>query len=75
MTFEVKTDLEGFSEFVRMQVANASVSLSPEHVLAMWRERAETIEAIRRGMEDVEAGRVTPADEVLEKLRKELQDS
>lgn len=35
-------------------------------------DRAETVEKIRRGLEDVKAGRTTPAAEVFEELRRKL---
>lgn len=35
-------------------------------------ERARAIDAIRRGLEDVEAGRTQPASEAFEELRQEL---
>ena len=61
MAVESKNDLESFHRFVEEQLNNGGARLSPEQVLAMWRERLETIESIRRGIEDVEAGRTRPA--------------
>ncbi len=74
MPQQLKTDLEVFAEFVESLLADGQATLSPEQVLAQWRERAETIAAVQRSMEDIEAGRVRPADEVLEELRSELPD-
>ena len=67
--------LEDFYIFVGQQVKNGGEQISPEQVLAMWRERAETVKAIQEGLEDVAAGRVRPADEVLAELRNELNAS
>jgi PHD/YefM family antitoxin component YafN of YafNO toxin-antitoxin module len=36
-------------------------------------ERARAIEAVRRGLEDVAAGRTQPAGEAFEEIRRELQ--
>jgi PHD/YefM family antitoxin component YafN of YafNO toxin-antitoxin module len=36
-------------------------------------ERARAIEAVRRGLDDVEAGRTQPAAEAFEEIRRELQ--
>ncbi len=40
--------------------------------MALLAERAETIAAVRRGLEDVKAGRTTPAAEAFEELRRVL---
>ncbi|MFV1964240.1 MAG: hypothetical protein ACC628_02365 [Pirellulaceae bacterium] len=70
-----KSDLEDFYVFVGEQVKNGGEQLSPEQVVAMWRERVETVKAIQEGLEDVEAGRVRPAGEVLAELRNEWNGS
>ncbi len=74
MAVELKDDLESFHRFVEEQLINGGAKLSPEQVLAIWRERLETIESVRRGIEDVEAGRTRPAEDVIQELRDELQD-
>ena len=74
MAVELRNNLESFHQFVGEQLENGGATLSPEQVLAMWRERLETIESVRRGLEDVEAGRTKPAEQVIEQLRGELQD-
>lgn len=40
--------------------------------LTLLAERAETIEGIRRGLEDVDAGRTMPLDQLEAALRKQL---
>lgn len=58
--------LERFHRFVGEQLhSGAAVSLSPEEAVVLWRERQETIEAVREGLSDVEAGRTKPLDEFL----------
>lgn len=74
MAVELKDDLESFHRFVEEQLNNGGAKLSPEQVLAIWRERLETIESVRCGIEDVEAGRTRPAEDVIQELRDELQD-
>jgi hypothetical protein len=74
-TYTGKSELEDFYVFVGEQVKNGDVKISPEQVLAMWRERVETVKAIQEGLEDVEAGRVRAAADVLAELRNELNAS
>jgi predicted transcriptional regulator len=69
------TQLEQFHRFLTGQLQNGGSLLSPEQVLAMWRERTETIAAIREGLEDLEQGRTRPAHEVLAELRNEPDTS
>lgn len=75
MAFEVKNNLESFHRFVEEQLNNGGATLSPEQVLAMWRERLETIESVHRGLQDVDEGRTRPAEEVLQDLRREIEDA
>ena len=75
MPVEVKNDLESFHRFVEEQLKNEGAKLSPEQALAMWRERLDAIESVRRGLDDIEAGRTRPADEVLTDLREELNNT
>jgi len=72
MATECKNDLESFHQFVGDRLKSGGANLSPEQVLALWRDRLETVEAIREGLDDVKAGRVRPAGEVLEELRGKL---
>jgi prevent-host-death family protein len=41
--------------------------------MAQLAERAETIESVRRGLEDVRAGRSSPAAQVFEEVRRALK--
>jgi len=77
MTTERRDDLKSFHEFVGEQLANGGSSLTPTEALDLWElqnpsedEEQETVEAIRRGLADVEAGRVMPAREALAELRR-----
>lgn len=67
------TTLENFHQFLGQQLASeAAAQMSPEQALALWREREESVAAIREGLADVEAGRTRPAEDVLRELRAEM---
>jgi len=77
MANERRDDLKSFHEFVGEQLANGGALLTPAEALELWEfqnpsedEEQETVEAIRRGLADVEAGRVVPAREALAELRR-----
>jgi len=58
--------LESFHRFIGEQLrSDDAAQMSPEQALALWRERQETVQAIREGLADVEAGRTKPLDEFL----------
>jgi hypothetical protein len=65
-----------FHEFVGRKLADGGSELpSPQECLDLWlienqtpEEQAETLEAIRQGLEDMYAGRTRPAAEVLRDL-------
>ncbi|HET6882129.1 MAG TPA: hypothetical protein VFI31_18330 [Pirellulales bacterium] len=66
MSVHQASPLENFHQFVGEQLRSSrSANISPEEALVLWRERQETIEAIREGLDDVESGRVKPLDEFL----------
>ena len=56
--------LESFHHFVGKQLQSGLAGmLSPEQALALWREEQASLTAIREGLADVDAGRITPLDE------------
>ena len=76
MATERANDLHAFKSFIEKQLAGETVPTMDE-VLARQEnenesadEREETLEAIRRGLADVEAGRVRPAREAVFGLRR-----
>jgi hypothetical protein len=76
MATERANDLHAFKSFIDEQLAGETVPTVDE-VLARWEyetesdeEREDTLEAIRRGLADVEAGRVMPAREAVGELRR-----
>lgn len=60
MATDQLNSLQQFYEFVGQTLKDGGENLSPEYVLALWRERLETIQAIQRGIDDVNAGRSRP---------------
>jgi len=68
--------LANFHEFIGQQLASGSAAqMSPELALALWRERQDSVVAIREGLADVEAGRTYPAEDVIRELRAELHEA
>ncbi len=77
MATERVNDLRAFKGFIEEKLSNGGIDLTPEEALVHWeienqtdQEREETLEAIRRGFADIEAGRVRPAREALEEIRR-----
>lgn len=66
MSIEPDSDLANFHRFVSQQLATGGSNRTPEEVLAMWREREETIVAVREGLEAIDAGQTTPLEEFAE---------
>jgi hypothetical protein len=76
MATERANDLLALRSFIDEQLSGETVPTVDE-VLARWEyenesdeERQESLEAIRRGLADVEAGRVMPAREAVAELRR-----
>ena len=68
--------LANFHQFVGQQLASEDAAqMSPELAVAIWREREETLAAIREGLADVEAGLTYPAEDFIRELRAELHDA
>ena len=58
--------LENFHRFIGEKLrSDDGTQISPVQALALWRERQETVEAIREGLADIEASRTKPLDEFL----------
>ena len=75
MSVEMSNDLAEFYRFIEKKLRTIGNSMTPEQALAEWREQVETMASIRRGLDDARAGRVHPAGEVLDELRRELDRS
>lgn len=77
MATERSNDLRAFKGFIDEKLSNGGANLTLDDALGLWdyenqaeEERADTLQAIRRGFADIEAGRVRPAREALEELRR-----
>ena len=70
-----REELDRFHRFASEKIGNGGSDLSWDELFIEWRsagERDEINTAIRKGLEDVEAGRVQAADEAMETIRKEF---
>ena len=71
----IERDLRDFEQFVIQAAAGSDDDLALEDYVCLWRarqERESTCEAIREGLDDLNAGRVRSADEVIAELRQRL---
>lgn len=71
----IERDLRDFEQFVLDTSEAESEALELEDYVCLWRARQEhaaTRAAIQEGLDDLDAGRVRPAAEVLAELRKSL---
>ncbi|QEH34844.1 hypothetical protein OJF2_33890 [Aquisphaera giovannonii] len=76
MATDRANDLHAFREFIDEQLTGDTVPTVDE-LLARWEyenqdeaAREETLEAIRDGLADIQAGRVKPAREAIAELRR-----
>ena len=66
-------DIDSFHRFAVEKLSNGATEFTLEECLCMWRterEEAETVDSVRRGEQDIEAGRHHTLDEVGEEIRK-----
>jgi predicted transcriptional regulator len=77
MATDRSNDVRAFRTFLDEKLSEGDVNLTLDDALSLWeyenqteQERDETLEAIRRGLADVEAGRVKPAREAIAELRR-----
>ncbi len=70
-----KADLDDFQRFAAEKLASDDAE-SMNELLRAWeasREQQETVDSVKRGLADVEAGRTRPAKDVLDELRADLK--
>ena len=70
--FVTQQELDAFHRFASARLGNGGSEQTWDDLLVQWesnRDRDDINAAIRRGLEDVEAGRHRPAEEVIEELR------
>ncbi len=82
MAIERSNDLRAFKGFIDEQLANGGADLTVDEALARWEyenspeeEREETLRAIRRGFDDMDAGRTVDAFEFVERMRRKFPTS
>ncbi len=70
-----REELESFHEFAARRLKDSGSEPSLDDLLTEWadsRDREAINDAIRRGLADVDAGRHEPADQAMEKIRREF---
>ncbi len=70
-----KESVDRFYEFARRKLEAADAEVSWDELLIEWQsacDRDATNQAIREGLDDVDAGRHQPATEVMQELRSEF---
>ena len=68
----VREEVESFHQFAKSRLAKGGPEPSLAQLYIEWQhfhEQESVDEAIRRGLDDIEAGRFRPADEVTESIR------
>ncbi|MEO6807525.1 MAG: hypothetical protein ABI353_00230 [Isosphaeraceae bacterium] len=80
MATERANDLKAFKGFLDEKLSNGGADMTLDEALARWEyentpedEREETIRAIQRGFDDMNAGRTVDAFEFVERMREKLQ--
>jgi hypothetical protein len=71
----IHQEVDRFAEFVKQKVSSEDAGPSLEECLRQWREEqelAETIESIKLGIADIEAGRVMSIEEAGRQIRANL---
>ena len=70
-----REELESFHEYATTRLRASAAEPSLDELLMEWadqRDRSEINAAISRGLADVDAGHVEPADRAMEQLRGEF---
>lgn len=71
MNISQVSGLESFHRFIGQQLAlKAASQMTPEEALTRWREEQESLQGIREGLADVEAGRTKSIEEFDRDFRK-----
>ncbi len=70
--------LEDFHRFASEKVKNGETELTIEELLRLWRmesDRLESVNAIKRGIAEVEAGRVHTLEDVDAEIRRRFDQT
>jgi hypothetical protein len=75
---ERANDLRAFRQYIDQQLTNGGAQMTLDDALLNWefenqtgKEREDTLEAIREGLADADAGRTRPAEDVIRDLCRE----
>lgn len=66
------SELFSFREYLDQRIASGEAELTPENALRDWREMQESLQSIRRGLADADAGRIRTAESLLDELQARL---
>lgn len=72
MSSPALSELQSFREYLDRRIADGDVELSPENLLREWREMRESMQSVRRGIADADAGRIRTAESLLDELQARL---
>lgn len=70
-----KQEIDSFHQFASEQCAGLGIEVSLEELLVLWRqerEYSETVEDVRRGIHDFDAGRGQPLADAFQDVRAQL---
>jgi predicted transcriptional regulator len=69
-----QADIDSFHQFATLELARQGSGLSLESLVDQWREQQEheTLDSIRRGVDDAAAGRLRSLAEVDAQIRSQL---
>ncbi|MFO0975980.1 MAG: hypothetical protein U0996_06250 [Planctomycetaceae bacterium] len=72
MSSPALSELQNFREYLDRRIADGDIELSPENLLREWREMRESMQSVRRGIADADAGRIRTAESLLDELQARL---
>jgi len=67
-----QSEVDQFSTFASWMIDNRDIESLDDCLKEFRKEQDATVEAIKEGLADVEAGRTQPLDEAMADIRKEL---
>ena len=68
-------ELETFTHFAQQKLSKSELNLSLEDCVRLWRQQAErdaTVDDIRQGRADLDAGLAQPVSEAFDDVRRQL---
>jgi hypothetical protein len=70
-----REDLDQFHQFASARLANETVGISLDELYIEWhdsRSREDVNRAVRAGLSDIDAGRIEPAEQAMESIRRQF---